>query len=76
MLIQNGLMAHDIEDVYRTTSKGIRFIETSRQLGGLLVPTSPQKWAGMICLMMQKIPSRNPPVQDVAGRRPSLGWKM
>ena len=37
MLIENGLMMRDIEgDLYRTTSKGIRFLETSRQLGGLL----------------------------------------
>jgi predicted transcriptional regulator len=43
MLIQNGLMTYDTEDIYRTTSKGIRFLESSRQLGGLLVPTSLQK---------------------------------
>jgi predicted transcriptional regulator len=43
MLIQNDLMVHDIEGIYRTTSKGIRFLETSRQLGGLLVPISQQK---------------------------------
>ena len=43
MLIQNDLMAHDIEGIYRTTSKGFRFLETSRQLGGLLVPISQQK---------------------------------
>ncbi|HEX7033804.1 MAG TPA: winged helix-turn-helix domain-containing protein [Nitrososphaera sp.] len=37
MLIQNELLAHDMENnMYRTTSKGIRFLETSRQLGGLL----------------------------------------
>ena len=37
MLIQNGLMAHDIEvEMYRTTSNGIKFLESSRQLGGLL----------------------------------------
>jgi predicted transcriptional regulator len=43
MLVQNDLVAHDTGDIYRTTSKGIRFIETSQQLGGLLVPTSLQK---------------------------------
>jgi predicted transcriptional regulator len=43
ILIQNGLMTHDVKGIYRTTSKGIRFIETSQQLGGLLVPTSLQK---------------------------------
>lgn len=37
MLTENGLMMRDIDgDLYRTTSKGIRFLETSRQLGGLL----------------------------------------
>ncbi|MDQ3969752.1 MAG: winged helix-turn-helix domain-containing protein [Thermoproteota archaeon] len=37
MLTQNGLVAHDIEgDKYRTTSNGIKFLESSRQLGGLL----------------------------------------
>jgi predicted transcriptional regulator len=43
MLIQNDLVVQDIEGIYRTTSKGIRFLETSRQLGGLLVPSSQQK---------------------------------
>jgi predicted transcriptional regulator len=43
MLIQNDLVIQDIEGIYRTTSKGIRFLETSRQLGGLLVPSSEQK---------------------------------
>jgi predicted transcriptional regulator len=43
MLIQNDLVVQDIEGIYRTTSKGIRFLETSRQLGGLLVPISQQK---------------------------------
>jgi predicted transcriptional regulator len=43
MLIQNDLMVHDIEGIYRTTSKGIRFLETSRQLGGLYVSSSQQK---------------------------------
>jgi predicted transcriptional regulator len=43
MLIQNDLMTQEIEGIYRTTSKGIRFLETSRQLGGLLVPISQQK---------------------------------
>ena len=44
MLIQNDLMSHDIiKGIYRTTTKGFRFLETSRQLDGLLVPMSPQK---------------------------------
>jgi hypothetical protein len=43
MMIQNDLMAHDIEGIYRTTSKGIGFLETSQQLGGLFVPISQQK---------------------------------
>ncbi len=39
MLIQNGLMAHDKEaETYWTTSNGIRFVETSRQLSELLIP--------------------------------------
>lgn len=43
MLIRNDLMAHDNEGTYRTTGKGLRFLESSRQLDGLLVPTSQQK---------------------------------
>jgi predicted transcriptional regulator len=43
MLIQNDLVVQDFEGIYRTTSKGIRFLETSRQLGGLLVASSEQK---------------------------------
>jgi predicted transcriptional regulator len=43
MLIQNDLMTQEIEGIYRTTSKGIRFLETSWQLGGLLVTISQQK---------------------------------
>lgn len=37
MLIQNELLAHDVENnMYRTTSKGIRFLENSQKLDGLL----------------------------------------
>ena len=37
MLTNNGLVKRDVEgDLYRTTSKGIKFLETSRLLGGLL----------------------------------------
>lgn len=37
VLIENGLMARDVDgDLYRTTRKGIKFLETSRKLGGLL----------------------------------------
>jgi predicted transcriptional regulator len=43
MLIQNDLMASDVAGIYRTTSKGFRYLETSRQLNGLLVPISQQK---------------------------------
>jgi predicted transcriptional regulator len=43
MLIQNGLIAHDVEgEMYRTTSNGTKFIESSRQLGGLLTPVAPE----------------------------------
>jgi len=39
MLTQSGLIAHDVEAaMYRTTSNGIKFLESSRQLGGLLTP--------------------------------------
>jgi predicted transcriptional regulator len=40
MLIQNDLISQEIGGIYRTTSKGIRFLESSRELGGLLVPIS------------------------------------
>jgi predicted transcriptional regulator len=44
MLADNGLLVRDIEgDLYRTTNKGIRFLETSRQLGGLLEISPQQK---------------------------------
>jgi predicted transcriptional regulator len=43
MLIQNDLMASDVGGIYRTTSKGIRYLETSKQLNGLLMPVSQQK---------------------------------
>lgn len=44
VLIENGLMAHDAEEnLYRTTSKGIKFLESSRQLGGLLEVSPQQK---------------------------------
>ena len=43
LLIQNGLMAHDTEEeMYRTTSNGIKFVESSRQLNGLLIPSAPE----------------------------------
>jgi predicted transcriptional regulator len=41
MLTQNGLIAHDVDRaMYRTTSNGIKFIERSRQLDGLLTPVA------------------------------------
>jgi predicted transcriptional regulator len=44
MLIQNDLVARDVEsEVYRTTSKGIKFLETSRLLGGLLEVSASNK---------------------------------
>jgi predicted transcriptional regulator len=42
MLIQNDLISQEIGGIYRTTSKGIKFLEPSRQLGGLLIPISQQ----------------------------------
>jgi hypothetical protein len=37
-------MARDVDgDLYRTTSKGIKFLETSRKLGGLLEASPQQK---------------------------------
>ena len=43
MLTQNGLLAHDVEgERYRTTSNGIKFLESSRQLDGLLTPVVPK----------------------------------
>jgi predicted transcriptional regulator len=44
MLVQNGLIVHDVEgEMYRTTSNGIKFLETSRQLSGLLILRAPKK---------------------------------
>ena len=41
MLTQNGLLSHDVEgEMYRTTNNGIKFIESSRQLGGLFTPVA------------------------------------
>ena len=43
MLIQNGLMTHDVDgEMYRTTSNGIKFLERSRQLSGLLIQRAPE----------------------------------
>jgi predicted transcriptional regulator len=43
MLVQNGLMTHDVEgEMYRTTSNGIKFLETSKELGVLLTPGAPK----------------------------------
>jgi predicted transcriptional regulator len=43
MLTQNGLIAHDVQgEMYRTTSNGIKFLESSRQLSGLLTPVAPE----------------------------------
>jgi predicted transcriptional regulator len=44
MLTQNGLMVHELEgEMYRTTSNGIKFLESSRQLGALLTPVASEK---------------------------------
>jgi predicted transcriptional regulator len=41
MLTQNGLMARDVEgEMYRTTSNGIKFLESSRQLDALFTPVT------------------------------------
>jgi predicted transcriptional regulator len=41
MLTQNGLVARDVEgEMYRTTSNGIKFLESSRQLDALFTPVS------------------------------------
>ena len=43
MLTLNGLIAHDVEgEMYRTTSNGIKFIESSRQLDVLLTSVAPE----------------------------------
>src|ERR671913_959380 len=43
MLIQNGLVARDIEgEKYRTTSNGIKFIESTRELNGLFIAGAPE----------------------------------
>jgi predicted transcriptional regulator len=43
MLIENNLLSRE-GDIYRTTSKGIGFLQTTRQLSGLLeVHVSQQK---------------------------------
>jgi predicted transcriptional regulator len=43
MLIQNGLVAHDVEgEKYRTTSNGIKFIESTRELNGLFIAGAPE----------------------------------
>jgi predicted transcriptional regulator len=36
-LIENGLLANDVAGVYKTTSKGIKFLETARQIDGLFI---------------------------------------
>jgi predicted transcriptional regulator len=43
MLTLNGLIARDVDgELYRTTSNGIKFIESSRQLDGLLTSVAPE----------------------------------
>jgi predicted transcriptional regulator len=42
ILVENDLLASEIDGAYRTTEKGIRFLATSRELGGLLEIHGPQ----------------------------------
>jgi predicted transcriptional regulator len=35
MLIQNDLMANDLEGTYKTTSKGLRFLDATRKMDGM-----------------------------------------
>ena len=43
MLTQNGLVAHDVEGENAwTTSNGIKFIESTRELNGLLTAGAPE----------------------------------
>jgi predicted transcriptional regulator len=44
LLIENSLLLREEGGIYKTTNKGIRFLQTTRQLGSLLeVHTSQQK---------------------------------
>jgi predicted transcriptional regulator len=36
MLIANGLIANDVLGIYETTDKGIRYLETTSQMDGML----------------------------------------
>jgi predicted transcriptional regulator len=38
-LVENGLLAKDVEGIYKTTGKGIKFLNTTRQMDGLFVLT-------------------------------------
>jgi predicted transcriptional regulator len=37
ILVENGLLANDVAGIYKITSKGIKFLETARQMDGLFV---------------------------------------
>jgi predicted transcriptional regulator len=43
ILVENGLLANDIAGIYKTTSKGIKFLDTTREMDRLLVLTSQEK---------------------------------
>jgi predicted transcriptional regulator len=39
MLISNGLLSNDVAGVYKTTSKGLRFLEATSKMHGLFQAT-------------------------------------
>ena len=41
LLVENDLIAAEIDGSFRTTEKGIRFLSTSRELGNLLEVQNP-----------------------------------
>jgi predicted transcriptional regulator len=43
ILAQNGLLTNDVAATYKTTSKGIKFLDMVRQMDGLFVLASQEK---------------------------------
>ena len=43
ILIENGLLANDVAGIYKTTSKGIKFLETTREMDGLFIMEHQEK---------------------------------
>ena len=43
ILAQNGLLTNDVPATYKTTSKGIKFLNMVRQMDGLFVLASQEK---------------------------------